>query len=401
MKKIIFAFLLFSMFAMGCSMVRTARILKSGSVQQMDFTTTIPFEMRMGLIIMQLEIAGKTHDFILDTGAPNVVSKELAEKLGLTSQAERKVKDSQNQSGDLGYSKLDTISIGGINFLNTGVIIADINASDELRCLNVDGLLGANLMRKAIWKFDYKAHTITITSSQASLNLEGEVKKIPFTTRLQGTPVIEVLLNSATKQSAIIDLGSNGGFHFKRSSAVDMEKRDSTIAQVDFIGSRASGLYGLGIPDTVIFAKVPKIEMGEILVVGNIVSCDNSGSTVGNEFFENYDLVLNWFTSEALLIKRKEYDNIDLETYGFTLKRDDGKIRVGGIFAGSNAFKEGLKLGDHILQIDDIIFENVDRDDWCDIIYAEILRKNSEEITVKVMRDEKQFELKLKKERVL
>ena len=94
------------------------------------------------MIILKVNISGEEYDFLLDTGAPNVISKELAQKYALSNIFERKFGDSQGQTSDLEMIKLDEISIGGINFLNTGAAVADLKQSKELGCLQINGFVG-------------------------------------------------------------------------------------------------------------------------------------------------------------------------------------------------------------------------------------------------------------------
>ena len=126
---IIFAF---SLILASCQTLKTIKLLKGGEVVQKEFTTTVPFEMRMGLIVLKVKINGEYYDFVLDTGAPNVISKELALTLKLGNLSERKVSDSQNASQNLGFTKVPKIEIGGIEFTNTGAAIADLKVSSAV-----------------------------------------------------------------------------------------------------------------------------------------------------------------------------------------------------------------------------------------------------------------------------
>ncbi|MFM2000210.1 MAG: hypothetical protein RL204_2157, partial [Bacteroidota bacterium] len=76
MKKFLFLSILLVSVLTSCKVIRTVSLMKRGTVQQKEFTTTVPFEIRRGLIILKVGIAGEVYDFILDTGAPNVVSTE-------------------------------------------------------------------------------------------------------------------------------------------------------------------------------------------------------------------------------------------------------------------------------------------------------------------------------------
>ena len=67
MKKLLFSSVLL-LFLSSCSSIKLLKLLKEGSVEQASFKTEIPFEMRLGLIIVPVTINGKTYDFLVDTG---------------------------------------------------------------------------------------------------------------------------------------------------------------------------------------------------------------------------------------------------------------------------------------------------------------------------------------------
>jgi hypothetical protein len=148
----------------GCSMLKAVKYMKSGSVNRPVFKIEVPFEMRLGLIILKVMIHGKEYSFILDTGAPDAISKELAQQLGVKVAGSGKISDSQGGNGTLGYTAIDSIGIGGLQFLNTGAIIADLRQSTDIACFNADGVIGTNLMRKAVWQIDYQRSQFAISS---------------------------------------------------------------------------------------------------------------------------------------------------------------------------------------------------------------------------------------------
>jgi hypothetical protein len=218
---------------------------------------------------------------------------------------------------------------------------------------------------------------------------------------LQGTPIMNVKLDSTTHQTAIIDLGSNGGFSLNKKSGLSIVKNDKSIEHVEYFGAQMSGLYGLGAPDTMLFAKVPNIVIGDVRVSETVASFSGTSAIIGTEFFSNYDLIINWNINEALLIKKKDYINSSLEDFGFDIKYEEGKVKVGGLFSGSSAHKEGLRLNDHITEFGDRKFENVSPDDWCEIISAKLFKEDELEVDVKVLRNNEPVTFKLTKEKVL
>ena len=61
--------------------------------------------------------------------------------------------------------------MGGINFLYAGAAVADLIQSKELGCLQINGFVGWNLIRKAVWKFDYLMRKNKLLRYQILLNL--------------------------------------------------------------------------------------------------------------------------------------------------------------------------------------------------------------------------------------
>lgn len=124
MKKIILTFCLIVTLFSSCKILQANKLAKGGSVQQDHFLEEIPFEMKMGLIILKVEIAGHLYNFLLDSGAPNIISTELAQQLKLSNLIGTNATDGGGKQSSLSLVSIDTISIGKINFLNTAAIIS-------------------------------------------------------------------------------------------------------------------------------------------------------------------------------------------------------------------------------------------------------------------------------------
>ncbi|MFL3662079.1 MAG: retropepsin-like aspartic protease, partial [Polaribacter sp.] len=329
MKKLLLSTFAMLLLLTSCSGLKTFKLMKSGEVEQEEFKVNIPFEYNLGMIILKVNISGEEYDFLLDTGAPNVISKELAQKYGLSNIFERKFGDSQGQTSDLGMIKLDEISIGGINFLNTGAAIADLKQSKELGCLKIDGLIGSNLMRKAVWKFDYENQIITISNSVASLKISESSEKIPFFTYITGTPIIDITLNDVKEKNVIVDLGSNGDISLSKKTFDKLVDTDPNISRTVSFGSSSSGLYGVGAKDSVHHALISNISFGDVALKNTVVKFSNEAlGTIGINYFKNYDLIINWFDKEIIVTKKKEYDNSSLTSYGFSFNNKNDRLIV-------------------------------------------------------------------------
>ena len=158
--------------------------MQSGRVIQKKYFATISFQYRAGLPVIQVQINNETGWFVFDTGAPNVISEEFKKKLKLKSIGEiSSVTDSGgNKVENQNYVKISDINIGGINFINTESIMQNLNSSDVLSCLNIDGI-GANLMRKSFWKVNTK-QKITLTNDLGNFGITDGLEIIDFTTKI-------------------------------------------------------------------------------------------------------------------------------------------------------------------------------------------------------------------------
>jgi len=306
MRNTIYIFTICLFFLFSCKGLKTKKLFTDGEVSQKEFKTEIPFEYRNGLIILKVTIEGKQYDFMLDTGAPNVVSKELAQKLNLKNEVKRKVSDSQKASSKLSFTKIKELSIGDLDFLNTGAVISDLS-KDAVGCLELDGFIGANLMQKAIWKIDYPNQIITITNSRDALQLSGAQKIIPFEHPAQGTPSINIRFNNILQKNVKYDTGSNKGISAPKKILNQLVKADASIPMVHGFGISSYGLYGAGKMDSLYFGKVENISIGDIDLKNQMVQFKKSGSILlGTQFFKNYVTILDWFKKEIILIPQKE-----------------------------------------------------------------------------------------------
>src|SRR5436305_13422739 len=55
----------------------------SGSIAESEFNETVHFQSVSGLIVIPVTIHGKVYEFIFDTGAPTIITEELAKTLHL------------------------------------------------------------------------------------------------------------------------------------------------------------------------------------------------------------------------------------------------------------------------------------------------------------------------------
>ena len=380
---------------LGCNIIKTAKFIKSGAVSQSAFKTEVPFEMRFGLIVIKVKIHGREYSFILDTGAPDVISKELAVKLGVKVAGSGKAGDSQGSSGSVGYTAIDSIGIGDLQFLNTGAAIADLRQSNEIACLDVDGLIGANLMRKAVWHFDYQRHIITIANDRDSLVIPPNAQTIKFHASRVGTPLIDIQMNGQTDHSVAVDLGSNSDFR-SSTKTLNKLKENGLRTNTYSYGFGPSGLYGKGKEDTTWYAVITDLRLGSLKLSNQVVSFSkNEVKTVGTNFFKNYRLIFDWSSNELTMIPVSPYDNTTQKTYKFSFVLKDHQVLIGSLYATKDAVAEGPQLGDRVLEIDGKDYRSCSIENWCTLLSQ---RFENPTVSVLVKRGDKELHFNAAKE---
>lgn len=352
-------FLLISVL-LGCTNFK--KLYKAGAVSSNQFYAELQYEKSLDLIFVPVEIRGKTYRFLFDTGAPNVISNELRDVLAVQSKGRGKVGDSQGNSDKLGVVKLDTIGIGGIEFYNTSAIVADLNYAVELKCLKIDGIVGANLMKLAYWKIDARNQLLTLSSNLDTLKSGlSNPHTLPFTPKKTYTPLVDLWLNDSLIKNFTYDTGSGGYISLGRNSET---LKGAQIAE--FVGYGSTGLYGSNL-DSIRYGKI-EVRLDSLSQTGIAeYSQGNYKKLLGMEYLSQFVQVLDWELNQITLFE-DELIPQKYNRYPVVPRWVDGILIVGGINTDTIYHGLDLVIGDTIRTLGDRDFYNVDVSAYCDVI---------------------------------
>jgi len=385
MKK----YLLLVAIAILSSCANYSKLYKKGNSVATEFNGSIEYQTVFNLIIVPVTINGETYRFLFDTGAPMVISKELQEKLQLKPITSGRVGDSQGNHQNLEYVELPTMQLGGVGFTNSVAITADLKLSPEIGCLNIDGILGANLMRLAFWKIDFENAQLVFSSNKQNLNLPKDSAIIlPFLTKATFTPVVNLTLNKKEIKNATFDTGYAGYFSL---SSKYLEGSDSVLNTSYGYGS--SGLYGSNF-DTVFYAN-STLQVSSFQQKA-IVNYDKGKTKklLGIEFMSQFVLVMDWELNQMEFYLATA-ETIDNTTYGFSPKWLDGKLIIGTLHKGSAPEVNGLQIGDEIKSLNHWDFSDPDINTYCEMLIS-LKSKDVKNITL-VLKDGREFSFRKEK----
>lgn len=360
MNRII-AFLLIIVFA-SCGRNLLKDLLTDGEVDSSGFYVTVPFEYKEKEIFIEAIINGQKGLFLLDTGAPNLITSNFQKQLGIKAITNQSIRDSRSRKATQSFTRLNEVEIGGIKFKNTGAVIADFNKSPEIQCLGIDGLIGSNLMRQAFWQIDYQKEVLIITDQSEKLNIGDQPIKLSFEPSLQGTPKIKLTGSNQLKTKIKLDTGSGGELTLNSRYIRKIEgKRRYKY------GYTSSGLYGSDI-DTTVLVKGKEIWLDATRFQNNRLKGDKKSSNlIGNQFLEDYLVTIDWKQQLIYLNLLTNLEDKVKRNYGISVRHDQEQLIVSSIIKDSPADLLGIKLKDQVIAINDKEWANLAFDDYCSI----------------------------------
>jgi len=227
--------------------------MRLGSVSSADFFEKVPIEFIDREVILPVTINGANYKFILDTGAPTVLSKNTADTLKLRPIFYLTSSDVHKNKSTLPFTKADEICIGKLKFINQGAAIYDFSRNKEISCSPYSSIIGANLMISAIWQINIKDKVIYITNDIKKLNIPKSAIKFGFMETTSETPIINVSIDSININHVTLDYGSGSGIDLiseKLIAKIHAEKKNF----VRTFGYNSVGLFG-GKNDTTYIVK--------------------------------------------------------------------------------------------------------------------------------------------------
>ena len=262
----------------NCFGQNNKQISKNGFVNQKDYYVEIPFNYINKHIFIEVIIAEKNYNFLFDTGSEVIlVDLEFAKEINYKVIKEIEVSGSSTAKQKNSLIELPNISISNIKFEKIYAMLLDLNfLKRDYESLKISGIIGANLMRKCKWQIDYNKKVICVSDNIEKFNISETAKKIKLNNENWGLGYVDLEINNK-KHKFIFDLGSGGKFTANHSFIQNLNEKTAII-------SEAKQKF-----------ELDKITLGEIILnKPSIVLEKDVSSLIGNAFFEDYLLTIDW-----------------------------------------------------------------------------------------------------------
>ena len=322
-------------------------------IKEKNFCDTIPIEFNRGRILIPVEIGGRSHQFIFDTGCSvGLMFTEravtLKKKFGFTF-----VNDAANLVHFTSVKRIPEMHIGHITVRNYRVILTPGRsmANTEYDCQQIVGCIGSDLIskRRAV-KIDTEKGIMVITDQQGVFDRE-EGFRIPFKEDVR-VPYLRVSTCADKARWCMFDTGFPGFLDVRRKDITEADTLDTAI------GSVTAGIYGKTDDERLMLLRLDSLRVGDCVfrqVTTNLQSANEY--VLGSSVLKFGSMVIDYSTHQ-MIFRPYHYDNGVIVANTFSdfvmMPNEDDNLYVTLVWSKSRSYASGVRLGDRLTHIDGI-----------------------------------------------
>lgn len=277
-KKTILILTIFCLMITNCFSQNRKQISKRGFVGSKDYFVEIPFDYIGKHIFIELVISDKKHYFLFDTGYEiTSIDRETAKEINYKFKKEIEFSGSSFTKQKVDLIELPNISISNVNFEKTYGILQDLSLiKQNYKTIKISGVVGNNLIRKTNWQIDYKKKVIRISNKTSKFHIPKTSKIVKLNNENWGLGYVDVQINTKSHKF-LFDLGSSGKFTANISFSKYLNEKNTVNQELKQT------------------FPIDTIKIGEIELPNQSITLEKGvSSLIGNTFFENYLLTIDW-----------------------------------------------------------------------------------------------------------
>ncbi|MGF1869920.1 aspartyl protease family protein [Photobacterium indicum] len=339
-----------------------------------QYSVTLPFELINNGIFVDIPIDKQHYRFLLDTGAPTLVSPKFVQQKKLVASNNKiEYTDANGVSGKIPMYHMPDIKLDNVTF--SGYVTPIFEGLDypPFSCYNASGLIGYNTLRESVLNLDFVNSELTISDS-APKNLEKKgYYPAGFYFNGHDGPLL-TLWHEFGNMDIILDTGSNGGVSLNSPSLsqtlIEEDYKGKTIkgSSTNFTISgskarKAGGMYDLR------NLSIGKLNVDNFPVT---VKEDEVRSLIGIQFLKQYNVVID-FKSSVAWFKPNGVDAAasNYPVFGVYPTPQDNTTVVEAVLEESKADLAGVAVGDQIVKMNGSDTTNLNLSEQCDLFMSD------------------------------
>lgn len=344
-----------------------------------------------GHIKFDVKVNNKANgNFILDTGASGIwIDSLFLEKSGVCFIGENIEVDGGGKSTAFAMVIRDSVDYelsNGETFCSD--LAFAINLKDRFS-KSLDGAFGFELFKKQPYMIDYLSEKIVFTNSVKDyepINVKFEDNRflLPLKIKLKNGNQIE--------GKFLIDTGSNRTIICSHAFMTDGIYNSTNLKKFYSMG----GINGFS---EGYYLSVSSVDIGKFKIekINMSISTDSLGAfaatdymgIIGNDLLDDFNIIINHQEQKVWLKPNKKFNKNPKKLFhGVTFFDGRKKWIVGRIVENSDAFKQGLRLNDEVVEINGVTVDNIDIDKFVSVLRPNDvlklkIRRNLQEKTIK------------------
>ncbi|UPQ78635.1 retroviral-like aspartic protease family protein [Flavobacterium azooxidireducens] len=358
-----------------------------GKINQKNYYEEISFELVNDKIMLPVVINNKTFTFLLDTGAPNLISKRVLEEINVQNTKKINVSDANNQSDEMEMVAIESMKLGNLSFENNVALVSDLDNHFILKCFKMDGFIGSNLLRNSVIKISLKDKRIIITDDIKNLKTKSKPSKLKLFGE-QKSPYVKINFSKDGKkdvtEEVLIDTGMDG-FYEMSNRAFGILSTENVWEELSrSTGSSSIGLFGTAPLKEQVLLKAPFFEINNTRFENLITNTtDDNNSRLGLDLLKHGDIIID-FKKKKFYFEAVENIVLDKKPPIYSATIIDHKYSVG--FVWDVTLRDKMNYGDEIIRVDSFVIEEMD---FCDIVKIKNFRKDNQAYEIEVKSKDK------------
>ncbi|MBM6500764.1 retropepsin-like aspartic protease [Flavobacterium macrobrachii] len=367
------------------------------TINQKDYYQELDFELVLKKIIIPVTINNKTYKFLLDTGAPNIISNTVLKELEIENQKNISVSDANNKQQEMNLVLVKSIKINDLDFRNSAAIVSDLNNHFLLKCYGIDGFIGSNLLQNSVLKISLKDKKIVITNDVKKLKPTAKPTKLKLV-GAQKSPFVALTISGKNcdigTEYALLDTGMDGLYDISNRINTLFQKENIVEKLASNIGAADIGLFGVNDSKEQHLVKINALKINQTSFENIITTTtDDDNSRIGLDLLKYGDVIID-FKNKKFYFEAEEKINLNDKQPPVSLSfNENHKIIIGHVW--NNDYLDKIQFGDEVIRLDSYNFREMNT---CDILMTRQLIKEKSSYEMEILReDNTTFTIKIEK----
>ena len=324
------------------------------------FRIEIPYVEENGKFLVTAVINGQPGRFLVDTGAPCCISDSFARRAKIESIGqEAEGVDSNGETVTNAVVNIESLRLDD-KFTFSQLQAMKWPAGNVLENFKIDGVIGYNLFRQGIVKFDHRKHLLTFTNYDGGLGIDYScaVPMIPD----PYLTLLRVKLGKNSCDTVMFDSGAKAFYELSVKSFNRLEASDKKALKVlgKGIGALSIGAAGLEDASEKYRVCVPKFGIGNALFKNvTTITTDAQDSRIGSNFLLYGTVIIDYQSNVFYYIPYDKKKTVDVyeKDWDVIITVMNDRLCAGLVW---DYARLPLKGGERIVEVNGVRLEQVD-----------------------------------------